>query len=177
MVYTQVAMASASQEALLHYCNALLTSKPTSSSDGGGIVSADDVLGRWEGRIGAQHGVAVHAALDVLVDSRLDALARFTKTIAMRVGGPLVFSDVDLCFERQDSSDSSAVEFSNVDKTVTSKVGSNTMAVCNMGFSVGKSTWVFRLDRDSNGGECSCFGAVVKPVADKGYTSCESDGQ
>ena len=36
---------------------------------------------------------------------------------------------------------------------------------------VGVTTWEFRLDQDSNGGECTCFGAAMKPISDFSYTS------
>jgi hypothetical protein len=35
----------------------------------------------------------------------------------------------------------------------------------------GVTTWEFRLDHDSNGGECTCFGAATKPITEFSYTS------
>jgi hypothetical protein len=51
------------------------------------------------------------------------------------------------------------LDISNGGKTVYTSTGSNSMAAANRSFSSGKVVWVFRLDEDNNGSECSCFGA------------------
>ena len=60
------------------------------------------------------------------------------------------------------------------DLQATSSDGANSMAVLNIGFSKGVATWEFRLDEDSRGGECTCFGAVTKPLVDFNYSSSSS---
>jgi hypothetical protein len=54
---------------------------------------------------------------------------------------------------------------------VSSVDGSNSMAVLNRGFSTGLTRWEFRLDEDSRSGECTCFGAVTRPLTDFSYNS------
>lgn len=134
-------MASASQEALLRYCNALLA-PPAAAAPAPGAA-----LQRWGSSVGSSHASDVKSALDTLVGSRLDALSRFAQTVAVRSGGQLVVSEIALAFDKADSSDGSALDFSNLDKTVNSRSGSNTMAVCNQGFASGKSSWEFKLDK------------------------------
>ncbi len=43
-----------------------------------------------------------------------------------------------------------------------------------MGFGTGVTKWEFRVDADTSGDECSCFGAVVKPLASFNYDSTTS---
>ena len=45
------------------------------------------------------------------------------------------------------------------------------MAIVNMGFSTGVTMWELRLEKDVATDECTCFGAVVKPLANFGYDS------
>ena len=45
----------------------------------------------------------------------------------------------------------------------------NGNAVTNVGFSKGKVFWEMQLVTDSRNGECSCFGAVFKPVTSTAY--------
>jgi hypothetical protein len=142
-------MASASQEALLRYCNDLLCLAPPPSPPTGGAAEA--ALAHWDGRVGARHGAAVQAALEVLVEARFESLKRFARTVAMRSGATLEQGEVTLVFDRTESSDTSAIEFTNGDRTARSINSTNSMAVCDQGFSVGKSTWEFRLDKARGG--------------------------
>ena len=56
----------------------------------------------------------------------------------------------------------------------TSTEGNNSMAILNVGVSKGQATWEFTLDEDSQGGECTCFGAVSKPLVDFNYNSASA---
>jgi len=49
------------------------------------------------------------------------------------------------------------LEWTNDFRTVTPKTRANTLAVVARGFSSGKGTWSFRLDKDSPNDEASCF--------------------
>lgn len=146
-------MASASQEALLRYCNDLLFAPPAAAAAGGAAAPAGTPLALWDGRVGARHGAAVRAALETLVEARLEALRRFARSVAVRSGSSLELGDVSLVFDRTESSDAAALEITNGDRHVRSLNGSNSMAVCDQGFSVGKTTWEFRLEKVRGVGE------------------------
>ena len=47
----------------------------------------------------------------------------------------------------------------------------NSIAVVNMGFKTGVTSWEFRLDKDVANDECTCFGAVEKPLVNFNYDS------
>lgn len=59
--------------------------------------------------------------------------------------------------------------YSNGNMTVTSNAGGNTLAVVGGTVHSGKKLWVYKLDRDSKGDECSCFGVTRLPVASHSY--------
>jgi len=63
---------------------------------------------------------------------------------------------------------SSGVTIDNGGKRVKSR-GGNEHALVNVGFKSGKGIWEFRLDEDSNGQECTCFGLGIKPVTRSNY--------
>ncbi len=104
-VSLQAAMASASQEALLRYCNDLLV-RPLSG------VKADTALYQWETQVGFDHASAVESALGVLSAGHVEALSRFVKTVAARSPGSSQDTSTDLVFDPTDSSDSTILEFS-----------------------------------------------------------------
>lgn len=54
-------------------------------------------------------------------------------------------------------------------KLVKNPSTGNGNAVANVGFSKGKVFWEMQLVTDSRNGECSCFGAVFKPVTSTAY--------
>jgi hypothetical protein len=66
---------------------------------------------------------------------------------------------------------SSGVTVKNEGKSVTSTSGSSNWAALDIGpFASGKASWEFRLDEDTSS-QCSCFGALTKPVTDPNYES------
>jgi hypothetical protein len=52
--------------------------------------------------------------------------------------------------------------------------GGNSIAVLNMGFNSGITKWQLQVDKDVANDECTCFGAVVKPLANFNYDSTTS---
>lgn len=64
---------------------------------------------------------------------------------------------------------SSGLTYSAGNKTVRSTTSSNTLAVVGTSITTGKVTINFRLDEDSHGGECSCFGITTKPISKFSY--------
>jgi len=64
------------------------------------------------------------------------------------------------------------LQYTGGNATVTSKSGSRTMAVGARGFTT-QSYWEFRLDADVAANECTCFGAVTKPISSFDYANEE----
>lgn len=62
------------------------------------------------------------------------------------------------------------IEITNGGKTVRS-TGGNAVAVLDHGFSEGVIEYDFKLVEDSRGGECTCFGALTKPITSTSYNS------
>lgn len=65
------------------------------------------------------------------------------------------------------------ITFTNEDHTARSTAGES-LAVLSRGFGgsgagSGKAVWSFRLDEDTAGNQMTCFGAVTKPIASRGY--------
>ena len=66
----------------------------------------------------------------------------------------------------------SGCTLSNGNMTVRCNSGSGVVVCNNAPFTKGKGAWEFLLDEDSNGGQCSCFGAAMcRPVTSQSYNS------
>lgn len=184
----QVAMASASQASLLRYVNALLWT-PTAGAPaaaGAGAGASDAAASRamelsrvWEQPLGRDHGAVVKDALAALSAARLPAARAFV-TACLAARGALKKSSaanlpptIDLRWEPSECSATSgtALEVTAGGKSVRTGTSSNSLAIANVGFSDGFASWIMRLEEDSNGGECSCFGAAWKPVESREYNS------
>lgn len=190
----QVAMASASQAALLRYVNALLwtptpaagaaaSSPAVSSADAAAAAAAAssramELARVWEQPLGRDHGAVVRDSLAALSAARLPAARAFVTTClaargALKTSGANLPPAIDLRWDPSDCSagSGSALELSQGGKCVRTPTSSNSLAIATAGFSDGFASWTMRLDDDSNGGECSCFGAAWKPVESREYNS------
>lgn len=72
-------------------------------------------------------------------------------------------------FDIATSSSSSDLTFANEAHTVSSKTGTNSMAVCTRGFGRGKAAVEFRLDTDTKDNEMTALGFTTKPLASHSY--------
>jgi hypothetical protein len=178
----RVGMASASQAALLRYCDALLEpplapgararGQPGHAAPAGlSSATADPTpaaVSHYEGEIAsAAHRAAVAGALRELKDARLDAVRAALQAIASRQPGHQREGLVDLRWDPAASSKD--IVFSAENRAAASKATTsiNTMAVAETGFSSGRTVVQIKLVKDNQGGECTCFGFVdKKPPAD-----------
>lgn len=90
-------------------------------------------------------------------------------------GGGAAYGEVEGArFDPSGSSSGSLLTFSNDNATVYSSGYDNSYAVANVGpFSEGTASWTFKLDEDTTS-QCSCFGAVIKPVSSANYEYSDS---
>jgi len=178
----RIGMASASQAALLRYCDALLEPPSTVWSRARGqpghaalaelSSSAADhtppAVSHYEGEItSAAHRAAVAGALRELKEARLEAVRAALLGIAARQPGHRREGVVDLRWDPAASSKD--IVFSAENRAAASKPATsiNTMAVAETGFSAGRTVVQIKLVKDNQGGECTCFGFVdKKPPAD-----------
>lgn len=59
---------------------------------------------------------------------------------------------------------SSGINVTEEGRVVSSTGGDHQFAALGTGISSGSASWEFRLEKDSNGQECSCFGLAILPV-------------
>ena len=89
--------------------------------------------------------------------------------------GTALPSPVEWAFDPREGSGPDQVELTNERRTAHSRTGSSSMAVLSRGFGggagphAGRVVWEFRLVKDALNGECTCFGAVTKPITDRNF--------
>lgn len=152
---TSLAMASGSLVELLHLVQFLLGGAP---GDGGGGGALDE------------EGAAQAAGVVKVLHDEVDTMREVAARLMVEPAAPAaVRGVVDASFDP--SAGSPDNEYSRGNKFVISRNPANTLAVLDCCFSSGKAVWTFRLEEDSNGGECTCFGALTKPITVMSYNA------
>ncbi|CAM9454429.1 unnamed protein product, partial [Phaeothamnion confervicola] len=77
-------------------------------------------------------------------------------------------------FEEEPRAAAASFRISDEGRVYTALTSSNTCALLDVGFRNGRAAWEARLESDSLSDECSLFGAAVKPLTSRCYSSSSS---
>jgi hypothetical protein len=158
----QVAMASASQAAVIRYVNALLQAPALAAAASGKLAGSgvEPALALWERELASEHAPAVHRAVATLAGARLPAARRFVAACIGDTQAVAKPGQVDLKWDADECKTTTGErqEVRREGKTIYSRSSNYSICLTDRGFSEGRTVWVMSLDEDSSGGECSCFG-------------------